>query len=615
MQQLAQLYQNSGLNAQARALLQEEVARTGPLGDSHPSHTAVLSALADSWRQDGNLLKAVGYLEQAATALAAAPATAPPAGALQVSMGGLIAVGSGRRFAGRFAVGGYPGSALDAYIRLADVYRQLGRPDAIAAVAVKIRALASNDESTLARFYEQQGQFEEAAAIYRKQAEQSADPQARAGAWQALANLAARQEHPIDAIAATQQAIAAIQSSDNPGVRTQAVWMRQNLAGYMRDAGQLEEADQVYGQMLQESHGGPLETQMLGMYAMHLGQTERGAQGVSLLKNYLAANANLDPQQKMTVLFNLANVTRTTGDSKTAEEYQHAGQALQPLPPPPPEGQTRIGEEVHKAQAALNENRVDDAYSLVLHAIDTAAQASDGQQVEWLGPQLAHTLVAHKEPAKAEQLFRRLFALAQDWSVNNVQPLIGVTQNYARFLMSQPDRLGEAPAAIEQYRRVLTDANGPESASLAEPLRMRMELESSRSQWENADASARELLELQESLSGNTSDPYLTDLQTVARMYEAAGDAARALALLRKAVAVADVLATPNDDWRRSQTRMDAALALASMGQFDEAETLGEEAVALSRTMRTPRPPLAQELEQIRRMNRTPLRRPNRVKQ
>jgi tetratricopeptide (TPR) repeat protein len=269
---------------------------------------------------------------------------------------------------------------------------------------------------------------------------------------------------------------------------------------------------------------------------------------------------------------------------------------------------------VHKAQAALNENRVDDAYSLVLHAIDTASQASDGQQVEWLGPQLAHALAAHKEPAKAEQLFRRLFALAQDWSVNNVQPLLGVTQNYARFLMSQPDRQGEAPAAIEQYRRALTDANGPESAGLSEPLRMRMELESSRSQWENADASARQLLELQESLSGNTSDPYLTDLQNVARMYEAAGDAARTLSVLRKAVAVADLLATPNDDWRRSQTRMDAALALARMGQFDEAVALGEEAVALSRTMRAPRPPLAQELEQIRFMKQNAAG-ANRVKQ
>jgi tetratricopeptide (TPR) repeat protein len=435
VQQLAQLYQNSGWNARARTILQEALARTGPLGDSHPSHTAVLNALADSWRQDGNLLKAVGYLEQAATAMAAAPApaTTPPAGAVQSSFGGLVAFGSRRIYGGRYAVGGFPGSALYAYIRLADLYRQLGRPDAIAAVAVKIRTLASNDQSTLARFYEQQGQFGEAAAIYKKQAEQLSDPQARAGAWQSLASLAARQEHPSDAAAAMQQAIAAIQSSDNPGVRSQATWMRQNLAGYMRDAGQLEEADHVYRQILQESHGGPLETQMLGMYAMYLGETERGAQGLSLLKDYLAGNANLDPQQKMTALFNLSNVSRTMGDAKMAEEYQQAGQALQPQPPPPPEGQIQIGEELRKAQAALNQNRVDDAYSLVLNAIDAAAHASDGQQVEWLGPQLAQTLAAHKEPARADQLFRRLFALAQEWSVNNVQPLLDVTQNYRAF--------------------------------------------------------------------------------------------------------------------------------------------------------------------------------------
>jgi tetratricopeptide (TPR) repeat protein len=174
-------------------------------------------------------------------------------------------------------------------------------------------------------------------------------------------------------------------------------------------------------------------------------------------------------------------------------------------------------------------------------------------------------------------------------------------QTYARFLMDQPDRVGEAPAAIEQYRSILMDANGPDSGSLAEPWRMKIEFERSHSQWEKADASARELLKLQEGLSGNTSEPYLGDLQTAARVYGAAGDSARALALFRQAVTIADLLCTHNNDWRRSQTRMDAALALARLGQFDEAETLGEEAVALAGPMRTPGPPMAQQLEHIRR--------------
>jgi len=392
-----------------------------------------------------------------------------------------------------------------------------------------------------------------------------------------------------------------VQSSDNSGIRSQAVWMQQSLAGYLRQAGLLDQSDRIYQQLLQQNRGGPQESQMLGMYAQYLADTERGAQGARLLQEYLAGSSNLDPPQKMNALFQLANIARGAGDSKGADEYQQAAQALQPQPLSPPALQVLIGKELQKAEAALKQHLLDDAYRLALHAIDTAAQAADGQQVEWQVPEMAESLAANHEPAKAETLFQRLFALAQTWSVDSMQPLIAVTRSYAQFLINQPDRWGEVAAAIERYRSVLTDANGPDSGSLAEPLRMRLASEHARSQWEKADASARELLELQESLSGNTSEPYLGDLQTVARVYEAAGDSARALPLLRKAVVLADLHAAPND-WRRSETRMEVAMALARLGQFDEAETLGEEAVTLQRPMRTPGPPLSQQLDQIRQM-------------
>src|SRR5207244_9203131 len=154
----------------------------------------------------------------------------------------------------------------------------------------------------------------------------------------------------------------------------------------------------------------------------------------------------------------------------------------------------------------------------------------------------------------------------------SVQPRSSVTQMCARLLMEQPERAGEVAAAIEEYRRVLTGANGPESGSMAEPLRLRVEMERGHQQWEKAEASAQELLELQERLSGSTSEAYLGDLQNLARLYEAAGDTARAVALLRKAVGIADLNATPNTAWLRSTTRMEAAMALARLGQFDEAE-------------------------------------------
>ncbi len=591
--QVAQLYQSSGWNARARAVLQEALARTGALGDSHPSRAGLLTALGDMWQQDGNLLKAVDYLEQAATAQASTPPEAAPRFAEQT---GRIAV------MGTFAVRINAGSGIYAYTRLADLYQRLGRPDAVAAVAVKIRALASNDPAALARFYEQQGRFEEAAAVYKKMTEQPADAQAMGNAWQSLANLYAGQEHYIDAVAAMKQAIAAVEASDKAGIRGQTMWMRQNLASLLRRADLTDQADQVYQQILQETRGGPQESQALGAYAQHLAETQRAAQGESVLKEYLAGS-NLEPPAKMNVLFQLSNVARTSGDSKRAEEYQAAGMALQ-AQPLATEGQIRITEEVQKAESALSQQRLEEAYGLALRAIDHAAHAVDGQQVDWLVPQVATRLAAAHEPAKAEQLFRRLFALEEGRQVETVQPLIAVTQMYARFLMEQPERADEAAGAIEAYRRVLTDANGAESGSMAEPLHLRMEMERGHGQWEKAEASARELLELQERLSGNTSEAYLGELQNVARLYEAAGDTGRAVVLLRRAVGIADLNATPNNAWLRSTTRMEAAMALARLGQFDEAEALGVEGVALEGKPRAPNSEPAQQLEQIREMRR-----------
>jgi tetratricopeptide (TPR) repeat protein len=597
VQQVTQLYQSASLNAQARAILQEALARTSPLGDSHPYRIDMLNALGDSWQQDGNLLKAVEYLEQAATAQAAAPPIAAAQPATQ-----FFAV-SGKRSAYFGNIGGaYAGNGTYAYTRLAALYQQLGRPDAVPAIAVKIRTLASNDQTALAQFYEQVGQLEEAAAIYRKLAEQPADPQAGASAWQSLANLYARQDHYTDAAAAIRQAIAAMQSSAKPGISDQALWMRQNLAGYLRQAGQLDQADQVYQQILQENRGGPQASQMMTSYAHYLAETNRAAQGENLLKDYLAGGSSLDSWQRRDVFFNLANLARTAGDSKAADEYQQAGQALLPQPPPTPAEQTLLREEVSKAQEAANQHRWDDAYGLALHVIDATPLFAGGQQVEWAVPAIAQALAANKEPARAEQLFQRLLSMVQRRSADSMQPLITVTQNYVRFLTNQPDRRDEVPAAIEQVRRVLTEANGPDSASLSEPLRMRIDFELSHSQWQPAEGSARNLLELEESLSGNTSEPYLRALQTVARVYDATGNSGRALPLLRQTVTIADLLATPNNPWLRSGTRMNVALALARLGQFDEALTLGEEAVALERTTHAPGRPATQQLEQIRQM-------------
>src|SRR5262249_47860236 len=151
-----------------------------------------------SWQQDGNLLKAVVYLEQAAPAAAAAPpqrnaaALVPTAGARANRISGsfamprigytgvgLMPMPAGGSFAPMTGFGMYFGGPADPshlYQRLAEMYRQLGRKEAAAGIQEKIRALLQGNEMALASFYERQDQPEEAAALYQKLAGQTANP-------------------------------------------------------------------------------------------------------------------------------------------------------------------------------------------------------------------------------------------------------------------------------------------------------------------------------------------------------------------------------------------------------------------------------------------------------
>ena len=180
--------------------------------------------------------------------------------------------------------------------------------------------------------------------------------------------------------------------------------MHQNLASYLRQAGKLDQADLVYQQILQQNRGEPQENQFLATYAQYLAETQRGEQGESLLKEYLAQHPALPPELKWQVLYTLANVARTA-NLKGAEEYQNAAMALQPTSFVRPANEVRIDDELLKAQAAAGEQRLDDAYRLTLHAIDTAAHPTDGEQSWWIVSQIAQALAAHISPPKPNRSF------------------------------------------------------------------------------------------------------------------------------------------------------------------------------------------------------------------
>jgi hypothetical protein len=587
-QSVAQLYEQAGYGAQGRAVLQEALERTA---GSSASRIAILDALGSAWEQDGNLLKALPYLEQSAAAEPAAPASNA---AVQPGLRGVIVSSLSGPFASS-RISAYAPAGSFRYIRLANLYKRLGKPDAVEAMAAKIRAVATNPEE-VATFYQQMGQLDEAAAAYQQAAAAAKDPEAQINGWQGLANVYSTEQRFADAAAALQHAVAVAQQAGTPGIGNQALWIRQELAGLLQRAGQTGQADEVYAQVLRESQGTQQESQLLAAYANYLAQTKRGAEGEQVLKSYLDSNPNLEPWQQNNLLFGLANVARQNGDAAAAEQYQKAAQALQPAQPS--SMQTESDRDLEQAQTAINQHRLDDAFTLALAGIDAAASAPAGQQVVWRAPGIAEALAGQKQPARAEQIFERLLGVAQNWSTENMQPLATVTQAYARFLTNQRDRWNEVPAAIERYRSVLISANGADSGQLAEPLRLSMEFEQRRGDKQNAIAAAQKLLKFQESLSGNTSEPYLTDLQNAARAYESAGDTQGALPLLRQAVAISDLLGGTPNDWRRAGTRSELAYALARAGQFDEAETVMQEAARLAK----PAGQFVQQLQQIREM-------------
>ena len=132
--------------------------------------------------------------------------------------------------------------------------------------------------------------------------------------------------------------------------------MRQNLARYLSQAGEIDRADQVYRQLVQDYSDGGEKTWMMTMYAQYLSETKRTAQGESLLQDFLAGHSELDAPQKMSVLYSLSNLARSTGDSKRGDEYQRAAEALQP--PQPPTGRILIGDEIRARLARRSQQLI-----------------------------------------------------------------------------------------------------------------------------------------------------------------------------------------------------------------------------------------------------------------
>jgi tetratricopeptide (TPR) repeat protein len=550
VQMVSQMYEQAGKAVEERSVVEAALARANHLPDAHPTRVALLTMLARSWQSDGSLLKAAGYLEQAAAALESGSAAAYR----------------------------NPGDLAQIYRQLGDLYRQLGRPEAAAAAFARVESRLRSNPLELAYFYLQEGPLDQAEALFKQLADQSRNPQDATNALKALIGLYQNQNRLDEAASAEAQAIAIVQNSGEVPLRNQLGWMRQNLASFLQQAGQIQQAEQVYAQALSDPQGDPFSA--VTGYAGLLSSTQRTAQAEKLLSDYLVDQGDANPIQAANVLNMLADMS---GDPKQAQEYRRAAADKWPMPPTAAPANL-IGDVLRAAQMAAVEGRLDDAYSLSLQAISAAPTAPDREMIAPWGVLSVADVIAGKQPAKAEQLYRRLLAAVEEWSGDTVNPLAMASLSYIGFLMRRADRRDAVAAAIGRYGAIVAAARGADAGTKA-VLDRTIDFEGSSNSLERAIFLLQERLRLEESLSGNTSQPYLNALGVLVSLYERSGDHERVLQIHRQMIAIADLVAMPNDQ-QRARIRMNAAVAFATARQFDEADRLAAEAMAIAKGLR-----------------------------
>ena len=378
----------------------------------------------------------------------------------------------------------------------------------------------------------------EAEALYRQMADAAHNPQEASWPLQSLARVYARDGRPGDAAGAIDQAIGMLQGTGNPASLGQLPYLRQALAGYLQQAGHNDQAEAIYRQMLSDPGGnGP---RAVSAYANYLSGTQRREQAAKLVADYLENHPDSSDAEQMNLLYQLANMQ---SEPEKAAQYRSAAEQKRPANPQAGNVLDAVADDLQKAQKALTEGRPDEAFSLTIQAIGAASSSPRRDSLGyWQISQIADRMAA-KQPARAEELYRNLLATAESWTADTVGPLEQTTAAYAGYLAGQPDRQG-ARRPPSSATELASSARGEDAAALA-ALDLSMSVARTQESGSRIIALAQEKLQLEESLTGPTSLPYLSALRTLAGGYQQNCDTAQALPLYRQIIAVTDLTALP----------------------------------------------------------------------
>ncbi len=535
--QLARLYANSGKTAQQRAVLQEALDRTAPLGGAGEVRVQLLSAIADSWTSDRNLLQAADYREKA---LAEAEKAKADWGYL--------------------------------YQNLANLYLELGRKNDAAALAERLRERRPADPA-VGMLYEQLGKTEEAAAFYQQQAQQA--PQS-SGPLQSLASLYEGEQRFPDAVAAMEQAIAAAEMPEaGTGPKQQVLWLRTRLANLQALAGRADAAEQIYQSLL----AGPAGSDDAGLptqYANFLLTRGQAAKAEQWLNDFLAAHAGLPPMQQANLLDNLANIARQAGGSSDERARQYAAAAAEKRRAgSPPAAEDGITELMNRAQSAACKG---DALPLALEAIARAPQDANSGELALRVPGLAQTLSYCGKDAEADQLYQNLLPLLESWAADSSGLLANALNQRVNVLVNRK-RWAAAQTALDRYRQLVAADHGEASWFSEDALDLQIRLDLGQGLNARAAIEAQDMLAVEAGLSGTVSGRYQGALERAASFLVQAGDGRSAVALWKQEWALLDQLYS-GADAQRGFILANIARELAGQGEMEEAERVAAEALA-----------------------------------
>ncbi len=553
--QVAMLYGNLGYTERARSVLTSSLARM-----SHPS-AELLGAMADLWHQDGNLLASLKYREQAAAA--------PPAPEIGNGAGSIMVV-SGLKW---FTRAGAGDSKIYQQQRLAELYLELGRRDAASAITGQI---ASPFE--MAELYEREGSIDRAIAIYQ-QTLAGGDVNLIPAAADSLSRIYRDQHKNAESIAVLEKALASVAR------KPQALALRESLAVALQAAGRPEASEEIYRSLMRENPDD------FGIVSMYANQAPDPKQAEAAVLAYRDSHPKMEWWEQNNILTSLAFLAGRQGDTKRAQELHRLVEETQRAHVEPPPAQVSIAAELQKANTAANAGRLDEAVEFATQALNLSARAFDRQQLLWTVPAIAVRAVSNA-------LEFRLLEEVRSWDDPN--SLLTALENYARSLMQDPKRSAEIPAVIEQIKTTAIASHGANSDPAARALRVRGDWERSRRSWQAGLDTAKDLVDFEKSIAGDSSEPYLNAIEGLAQSYAAIGDRGRELDTLRQAIALADRLHVP-PSFREGSLRMNAAMALAALGKFDEAEQLASEAIAIGEKLHQPQH-FAGQMAQIQRM-------------